>query len=285
MMYSFNSTRLLISIVFCILTAACSFKTVYNQLDTLIPVYVEGLVSLDDALEDTLEQRTEVLLGWHRRTQLIRYASWLQDVQVDLQQGITINDITHHVSSLEDFWYSIVVKMNEEMVVLLPLLNSSQRQELFENIDEKNADYKIEHVDLSDPEKIEQFSERMVDSYENWLGDLDNVQLKLINQTASQLQSHADLRLQQRLEWQRKIRLILEKPITSDQKAYQLRNFFDEFGEHIRDTRQQANHNNQQLLIELTFNIVNCLSRDQTDYLLSKTSDYIRMLIELSENR
>lgn len=40
--------------------AVCSFKTLYNQLDYLIPEYVQDTVSLDDVLEQKLEQRTQV---------------------------------------------------------------------------------------------------------------------------------------------------------------------------------------------------------------------------------
>lgn len=280
-----GSIRTLIIIALIMLISACSFKTVYNQLDTLIPVYIEGMVSLDDALEDVLEQRTEVLLSWHRRTQLIQYADWLQEMQDDVHQGITINEIRQHASKLETFWHSIVLKLNEEMVILLPLLDNNHRQELFESIDEKNADYKNDYIDISDTEKIEQFSDRMVDSYENWLGDLDDVQLTLIHETAAQLQSHASMKLQQRIEWQLQISIILEKPASDKQKAHELREFFDQFGKHIRETRQKANQRNQELLIELTFNIVNRLSEDQSNYLMAKTSDFIRMLTELSENR
>ena len=284
-MQSAKLINILSIIGLCVLVAACSFKTVYNQLDSLIPAYVEGLVSLDDVLEDRLEQRTEELLNWHRSTQLIRYADWLQEIQVDLYRGITLNDIRLHASNLETFWYSIVLKLNDEMIVLLPLLNSSQREELFESIDEKNADYRNEYIEISDAEKIEQFSERMVDSFENWLGDLDDVQLTLINATAAQLQSHAGLRLQQRIEWQRQIEIILEKAITDDEKTHRLRVFFDEFGKHIRATRSKANQQNRDMLIELTFNILNRISKDQTDYFMTKSSDYIRMLTELSEHR
>ena len=37
---------------------ACSIKTLYNRLDYLIPSYVEGMVSLDDVLEEIVEQRS-----------------------------------------------------------------------------------------------------------------------------------------------------------------------------------------------------------------------------------
>ena len=64
--------------------AACSFKTVYNRLDDLIPKYVEGVVTLDDVLEERLDERVSLLLDWHRSTQLKAYAAWLQSVQQDM---------------------------------------------------------------------------------------------------------------------------------------------------------------------------------------------------------
>ena len=49
-----------------VMAASCSFKTLYNQLDYLIPSYVEGMVSLDGMLEEKVEQRSLVLINWHR---------------------------------------------------------------------------------------------------------------------------------------------------------------------------------------------------------------------------
>ena len=74
-------TRTIVILTLLTAVAACSFKTVYNRLDYLIPEYVEGMVTLDDVLEEKLEQRTLVLLEWHRNTQLKQYADWLSALQ------------------------------------------------------------------------------------------------------------------------------------------------------------------------------------------------------------
>ena len=42
-----------------LLVSACSFKTFYNNLDVFIPEYVEGLVTLDDALEQAVDHRDQ----------------------------------------------------------------------------------------------------------------------------------------------------------------------------------------------------------------------------------
>ena len=48
--------RTVLIISFILLVSACSLKTIYNRLDYLIPSYVEGMVSLDDVLEEKVEQ-------------------------------------------------------------------------------------------------------------------------------------------------------------------------------------------------------------------------------------
>ena len=71
------------------LIAGCTFKSVYNRLDDLIPQYVEGVISLDATHEELLEQRTTILLQWHRNTQLKQYVSWLQALHQDVGQSLT----------------------------------------------------------------------------------------------------------------------------------------------------------------------------------------------------
>ena len=73
---SSRSAYVVIIVAFVMMVASCSFKTLYNQLDYLIPSYVEGMVSLDSMLEEKVEQRTLVLINWHRNTQLNQYADW-----------------------------------------------------------------------------------------------------------------------------------------------------------------------------------------------------------------
>jgi hypothetical protein len=45
-------TKAIVILTLITAVAACSFKTVYNRLDYLIPEYVEGMVTLDDVLEE-----------------------------------------------------------------------------------------------------------------------------------------------------------------------------------------------------------------------------------------
>jgi hypothetical protein len=271
------------SMLFIVITA-CSLKTIYNQLDALIPSYVEGLVSLDDALENKVEQRTEILINWHRTTQLKQYADWLSALQRDINDELTTGKLEQHLTILETFWHSIVLKMNEEMIILLPLLTGDQRQQLFESIDEKNDKYREDYIDVSEDERIEKYSEHMVDTYKNWLGELTDDQVYLIEKAAAELKSSARLRLQQRLLWQHNIGTIINTTDSTVEKFKRLHVFFDGY-EMNNNSLKAIKMFNSKILVQLTLQIVHGSNRKQKDYFMNETNDYIRMFTELSENR
>jgi hypothetical protein len=264
---------------------ACSFKTWYNQLDYLIPSYLEGLVTFGDILEKKVDQRTQVLINWHRNTQLKQYAEWLRRLQRDAGPQLTEAQLFQHIATLESFWLSLSQKINEEMTILLPLLNNEQRRELFASIADKNQDFHDDYIDLDEQERIDSFTESMLDNYENWLGELTDEQQEAIELAASKLHSAAGLRLQQRLLWQRGIQDILDSNESEAVKSERLALFFAEFEMDNETGIKSKNTANQKIIVQLTVQIVHSFTPEQMDFFISKTNDYIRMFTELSENR
>ena len=277
--------KIFLMAVFIAIITACSFKTWYNQLDYLIPSYLEGLVTFGDILEKKVDQRTQVLINWHRNTQLKQYAKWLRRLQRDAGPQLTEAQLFQHIATLESFWLSLSKKLNEEMTILLPLLNSEQRRELFASIADKNQDFRDDYIDLDEQERIDSFTESMFDNYENWLGELTDEQQEAIELAASKLHSAAGLRLQQRLLWQRGIQDILDSNESEAVKCERLALFFAEFEMDNETGIKSKNTANQKIIVQLTVQIVHSFTPEQKDYFISKTNDYIRMFTELSENR
>jgi len=264
---------------------ACSFKTWYNQLDSLIPSYIEGLVSLGDVLEKKVEQRSLLLVNWHRNTQLKQYAVWLHTLQRDAGPQLTEAQLLQHIATLEFFWQSLSEKVDEEMVDLLPLLNSDQRKELFASIADKNQDFYDDYIDLDEEERIDSFTDYMIDYYETWLGDLTDEQEEAIALAASELRSSATLQLQQRLLWQRGIQDILDSGDSTALKSEQLSLFFAGFEMDNNAEMKSIDADNQRILVQLTVQVVHSLTPEQKDYFIDKTDDYIGIFTELAENR
>ena len=268
-----------------VMVASCSVKTMYKQLDYLIPSYVEGMVSLDSMLEEKVEQRTLVLINWHRNTQLHQYAAWLRVLQRDANDQLTEKKMLQHITTLDRFWQSLLLKISEEMARLLPLLNAEQRKELFSNIADKNNDFREENVDVDIDERIDQYTDRMLDSYETWLGNLTNKQESAVKQAAAIMHATAGLRLERRLQWQRSIQRILATNDSAMQKAASLGKYFTDYNRRDNVAMNSIEKTNRQILARLTVQIVHNMTEDQNAHFVSRTNDYIRMFNELAKER
>lgn len=278
-------TRTIIILTLITAVAACTFKTVYNRLDYLIPEYIEGMVTLDDVLEEKLEQSTLVLLEWHRNTQLKQYADWLSALQRDMAAQLTEQQVEQRITEMDRFWRSLSAKVNDEMADLLPLLNKEQQDELFMNIEDSNNEFREEFVDLNEEQRIEDYAERISDTYQSWIGELTDEQQRNVEQAATELVSTAELRLQRRLQWQRGIREILAEQETAQNKSGRLRQFLSGFEDIDDETMKEKSEINRGVIVRLTVQISNSMTEDQQAHFISKTNDYIRMLTELAENR
>lgn len=278
-------TKAIVILTLITAVAACSFKTVYNRLDYLIPEYVEGMVTLDDVLEEKLEQSTLVLLEWHRNTQLKQYADWLSALQRDMATQLTEQQVEQRITEMDRFWRSLSAKVNDEMAHLLPLLNKEQLDELFMNIDDTNEEFREESVDLNEEQRIEDYVERISDTYQGWIGELTDEQQRNVEQAATELVSTAELRLQRRLQWQHGIREILAEEDTVQNKTDRLRQFLAGFEDIDDETMKEKSEINRGIIVRLTVQISHSMTEDQQAHFISKTNDYIRMLTELAENR
>jgi len=283
--FSRLDSRFIFIIAFTAILSACSLKSVYNNLDYLIPSYVEGMVSLDDMLEEHVEQRSLVLINWHRNTQLKQYAALLRSYQLDFGPQLTEERVSLHMTSMQALWHPLGEKLNEEMAVLLPMLSTEQLEELFDNIDEKNEEFYDEYVDLDEQELIEEYTERLRDNYQGWLGELTEQQETDIEKAARRFHSSAHLRLEQRKLWQNSIREILYSEDPAEMKSERLRVYFKAFNIDRVDALSEADKANKQVIAWLTVQLVQAATAEQKGYFMNKTDDYIRIFTELAENR
>jgi hypothetical protein len=283
MIIRYHRSLLLITLLAVI--TACSFKTLYNNLDSLIPRYVEDMVSLDDVLEEKFESRTQALLIWHRNTQLLQYANWLRAVQQDVGPQLTEQKVQQRIGEVEQFWRVLTVKINAEMAQLLPLLNQEQLQQLFASLKESNDAFQEKFIAIDEQERREKYFDNLYEVYENWLGDLSDEQEAAIRKASLALVGTAEMRMQRRLDWQKGIRDILSGDASQQQKSAALQQFFSEFEDYVTPAMKANADINRGIIARLTVYLSHGLSQQQHAFFISRTDETIRMLTELAENR
>ena len=267
------------------LIAGCTFKSVYNRLDDLIPQYVEGVITLDATHEELLEQRTTILLQWHRNTQLKQYVSWLQALQQDVGQRLTEARLEQHLEQMDEFWLNLLIRLNDEMAELLPLLNDEQLDELFIYLDDTNAEFREDYIDIDDEERIAAYAEYMTDTYENWIGELTDPQAALVEQAATELVNTSELRYRQRLKWQQGIQQILKMAESERTRRERLREFLAGFEQNDDNELSEKTRVNQNIIVRLTVRISHSMTDEQREHFIDRTGHYIRIFTELAENR
>jgi hypothetical protein len=198
---------------------------------------------------------------------------------------LTEQQVEQRITEMDRFWRSLSAKVNDEMAHLLPLLNKEQLDELFMNIDDTNDEFREEFVDLNEEQRIEDYFERISDTYQSWIGELTDEQQRNVEHAATELASTAELRLQRRLQWQHGIREILAEEDTVQNKTDRLRQFLAGFEDIDDETMKEKSEINRGIIVRLTVQISHSMTEDQQAHFISKTNDYIRMLTELAENR
>lgn len=283
MMYRLNKLLLLITLTTCLVS--CSVKTLYNNLDYLIPEYVSGMVTLDDVLEAKVEQRSLALINWHRNTQLKVYADWLQTLQQQVGPNLTEQQVKLLIDDINRFYRAFIIQLNQEMSAILPLLNEQQQNEMFRHIAHKNKEFREQYVELDHEERIEAYNDRLQESFESWLGDLTDQQDRFIEQAAQKMQTTAELRLWRRLQWQKGIREILASEQSRPVKSQELTQFLSGFVNIDNEATRTKSEINNRIIARLFVRIAQTMTQQQKTHFINETDDYIRILSELAENR
>src|SRR5262245_23908610 len=87
-----------------VLVGGCTAQFLYNRLNFLIPWYLGGHVTLDDAQEAELKKGIASLTAWHRSSQLSRYSAFMRTVANRIEQPVSRDEIEQAAHTVEGFW-------------------------------------------------------------------------------------------------------------------------------------------------------------------------------------
>lgn len=174
-------------LIICSALIGCSSKFVYNNMDWLLIEYLEDYVELDNAQEDLVERKIEVLSEWHRREEIPNYIAHLDELMAIEPQSFTIEQLELQQDKIQQHSLRLVARIAPEMYALATELSDSQVDELMDSIRVRHTKYKKKYQKLSEVETKARYKERIVDSLETWMDDLTQDQLKTVDSWVDEL--------------------------------------------------------------------------------------------------
>lgn len=280
---TFRSARLSALLFSLLLLAGCGFKYMYNQLDHMIPGFVSGFVTLDAAQQADVEKRAVQLLRWHRSQQLPQYVKWLENFKQDAAQGLTLQQVRQHLHSLEGFWKNFLAEIADDLAEITLSLTEEQRRELFDKIGADNSDYSAEYVEVDPRIQQQIYLQRLEENFTRWLGSLSKQQHHLIEEAAKRFKPTWDDRLKARLNWQGRVKQILNSKDDRASKINQLKDMVLHPEKYRGPGYSDKLAFNRELFVGLLAETSRSLSKTQRRHLSEKIDDLKSIFSELNK--
>ncbi|EPR4991947.1 DUF6279 family lipoprotein [Vibrio navarrensis] len=165
----------------------CSNKMVYNHLDWVVLEYIDDYVTLTDEQEELVEERLDVLLQWHRESELPIYLSQLQLLSTLTETQLSKPFLVAQREALTQHRYRIAQKLAPDLYALALSLSQAQQDELLKNMAKAHRKRDEKYADLNEKEIRERYQEFFVEGAEEWLGELTPAQQALIKQWSQEV--------------------------------------------------------------------------------------------------
>ena len=201
---------------------ACSSTFVYNQLDWLIPWYVDDYVDLTRAQKKNFKTQLLPLLEWHRGEELANYQLLLTRLETDLQQPVTVATLSAWSDEFQLLYQSLEQRSLPLVFELGEQLTDAQVAEFMAGLYEEQEEFEKEYLTRTEEEVVEDSYDNFVENLSDVLGRLQDAQKERLRVAAQALQRFDNIWLQQRLWWLQQTEELLRREPGWQQRARDL---------------------------------------------------------------
>lgn len=203
-------------VLYCLLlvlfTGCSSTRFFYNRLDFLIPWYLSGYVDLERGQRQLLEDRVDAFLGWHRRSELPRYAALLARAEQSLDDRVSVETIETLALSAERKWLRLRDRALDELITVGEVLNDDQVAAFIAALRERQEEYEEKYLDRDDETYREEACERLIDNLEDYLGRLGRSRQRESCAMLQELRRSDGIWLSERERWLDWLEGVLQRP-------------------------------------------------------------------------
>lgn len=280
----FSKLKALALICICaFLLSGCALKIAYNQLDWLIPWYFNNYFDLEGEQRDMMKEIVDRQLAWHRASELPRYAQYLQESAIYIQDGFTKEELLIQNEKLQRMYDDLMQHIIPDAVMLMSTLSERQLQHLYGKLNENLEEYIEDYIEVGDEKVRKQHAKDTRRIFKFFVGSVTDEQEEMINHwSKSEYISMEEDFLEYQKRWQAKYKMALEKRADKKQLEQQFEILFKEpkslWGPDYQEKVDQNTDISQNLFIKLD----ETLTQKQRDKLLKKLNAYAEEFLELS---
>lgn len=275
--------RFLVLVLIVSLAACSSIKTLYNQLDWLLPWYLDDYVSLNEQQEGVFEKQLASAIQWHRQHQLPQYADFLDTVAVFAKDGLDEKEIDIIYRDVRGFIDLLIEGLVLQFSDLIRHMDEQQLGELSSNLEQKNLQFSKKYIDTAETIQRDKRAEDKLQSIEFWTGSVTEQQKKIVERWSQSYLLMGEEYLESRLRWQQRLKQVLEQREAQVDVTAQLLNLVRQRramrSETFFDKKRVNDRVDKQLYLELD----KSLYSQQRAFLLKKLTSTARDFRELAE--
>lgn len=273
--------RLFCIFVMTILLGACSTSIVYNNADYLVKWWIGKYIDFNATQKPIVDQTIDAWLNWHREQEIPRYTNQLTTLKTAIvAQDLSREQLSQHFSETQSHMTRIRQRVAPDVAAIGVTLDLEQLSQLFATITHERQERAEEAKQRR--QKQPSRSARIIESMEEYIGPLTQVQTDIVDTYVAQLNSTSQL-------WQaygdlsnQTARKILLSAAFDNLAQQRLADFIVNQESLQTLALQEASEENKALYIEMLWAILPTLSNRQRDELIDKIDEYLSLLQSIS---
>ena len=282
---NYKALRALLAVlVISVSASGCTIKLAYSFLDWGLYWELKDYVKFNRDQRLLVKDEISQLIDWHRSEELPQYANQLEKLSIELEHGMTVEQLEESYHNLRDGWQRIVIKTLPAAVDIISTLNDQQINDFFEMLIEKEEDdaKDIESgTSARTEEKREAYvSKKIVDV----IGQLNEEQKALIAQWARSMKPTKKFSLVQAIQWRTRMQAVIAERHDEQQLEKNLMVLFANPDQLRSASYRSVIEKNTRLVMQLLFDLNQTLTNQQRSKLVKKLKGYKEDFRDLSES-
>lgn len=266
------------------LTACMGVKFTYNNLDWVIPWYMDDYLSLSDQQEKSFDDQLEALLLWHRQNELSDYSDHLHQIASDLgNQKINDEKLKSYTEKIRILYWRLIDKSLENGTALISSLSEQQVAYTLESLADNDDDFREYVADMDLKERIKERRKSVTKLFRKWIGRLSKDQKNKIHQWSNEVETT----LEYHVAYVSESRVFFKQALEERNNQQQTHQSLLKLATHPELLRSKSYNDvivrNDRRFRELLLNVLQSLSKKQQRKLHKKLLKYANAFSELSE--